>query len=730
MELRELLNEEQVQAVMHKEGPLLILAGAGSGKTRVITYRLAWLLSEHNVSPENILCVTFTNKAAQEMKSRARKVAGKKVDKVWMSTFHSFGVRVLRLHAELLGYDKNFTIYDQEDRERLLKECMHDAKVSDKEMKVYDCMRYIQDAKNSLITPAEYMNDYGTEYEKGMVARIYEIYEKRLKRNNSMDFDDLIWKPLDLFNNNPAVLEKYREQFQYIMIDEYQDINHAQYMLISMMASKYKNICVVGDDDQSIYRFRGADITNILNFEEDYPDAKVIRLERNYRSTQTILKAAHKVIQNNSDRKEKEMWTDNDKGEKIIFYYVDDEVMEGEAILNEIDKLMRLHGADLKDIAIFYRTNAQSRSIEDRLRRAGLPYKLVGGFSFYGRMEIKDMLSYMRIIANPRDVISFKRIVNVPPRGISDTTVEKVEQFAFQNDITLLEALGRTQETENIKPMVKQSCSQLHALLTGLAINRNNMKLRDLMAEILTGTGYISFWENDQNPKAKERIENVKELVSAVAEFEEEKKDATLEDFLSQVALISEVDKLDENADAVTLMTIHSAKGLEFDNVFIAGMDEKIFPHKNCIEEEGGIEEERRLAYVGITRARKRLYLLSAISRRQFGARTLGAISRFINEIPEEYLHHKGRPPAKQLDEKLSGAVHDMGIDAQPNYEATDAEPAVMQLEPGDKVSHIKMGEGIITKIEPYGDDYRITVMFKKNGRKELSAKYAGLAKI
>ncbi|HNZ30279.1 MAG TPA: 3'-5' exonuclease, partial [Candidatus Goldiibacteriota bacterium] len=341
-----------------------------------------------------------------------------------------------------------------------------------------------------------------------------------------------------------------------------------------------------------------------------------------------------------------------------------------------------------------------------------------------------DMLSYMRLIANPRDVISFKRIVNVPPRGISDTTVEKVEQFAFNSDITLLEALGRAEEVENLKPSVRQSCLWLHALLTGLAENRKNMKLRDLMSEILTGTGYISFWENDQSSKSKERIENVKELVSAVAEFEEEKKDATLEDFLAQVALISDVDKLDEDADAVTLMTIHSAKGLEFDNVFIAGMDEKIFPHKNCIEEEGGIEEERRLAYVGITRARKRLYLLSAISRRQFGARTLGAISRFINEIPEEYLHHKGRPPVKQLDEKLSGATRDMGAGSA-DYEGIDEEPqGIKLLEPGDKVSHIKMGDGIITKIEPYGDDYKITVMFKKHGKKELSAKYAGLVKI
>jgi DNA helicase-2/ATP-dependent DNA helicase PcrA len=733
--LEELLNEQQVEAVKHQDGPLLILAGAGSGKTRVITFRVAYLIGNCGVTPDRILAVTFTNKAAQEMKSRIKKVVGKKADQVTTCTFHSLGVRILRKHANRIGYTNEFSIYDQDDRERLIKECMHDTKVSDKEMKAYDALRFVQDAKNRLVTPEEYMKEHGKEYEKGMVARIYELYEKRLKRNNAMDFDDLISKPLDLFRECPDVLEIYREKFKYVLIDEYQDINNSQYMLITSIADKYRNICVVGDDDQSIYRFRGADITNILGFEEDYPNAKVVKLERNYRSTSLILKAAHAVIKNNEDRKEKQMWTDNDGGEQIVFIYTDDEIQEAEAVLNNVDRLMRGSDIDLKNIAVFYRTNEQSRVIEDHFRRAGIPYKLIGGLQFYGRLEIKDMISYLRLIANPRDVISFKRIINVPPRGIGESTIEKIEQFAFTNDLGFLDALGRAGEVEGVKPAAKATAVKLHGFFMHLIENKATMPLRDIMTYIITETGYIDFWEDEASQKSKDRIENIKELVSAVAEFEENvKKDdgakATLEDFLSQVALVSDVDKLDETANAVTLMTIHSAKGLEFDNVFLTGMDEGIFPHKNCIEEEGGIEEERRLCYVGITRARKRLYLLSAVSRRQFGTKKMGAISRFINEIPPEFMINKGKIPDRLMSERLSGDA--AAIDDPPSYENPADEPAVVAVpavKTGDRVNHIIMGDGIILNIEPYGDDYKITVAFRKHGKKVLSAKYANLVK-
>jgi DNA helicase-2/ATP-dependent DNA helicase PcrA len=728
------MNKEQLEAVKHKDGPILILAGAGSGKTRVITYRIAYLISEYKISPDNILAVTFTNKAAEEMKSRIKKVVGRDANRITTSTFHSLGCRLLRAHAEKLGYTKNFSIYDEDDRERLIKECMHDAKVSDKEMKPYEIIRRISKIKNDLLTPQEFEDKFANDYESKAISRVYSLSEAKLFRNNAVDFDDLISKPIELFTKHKDLLELYREKFRYILIDEYQDINNSQYTLISMLAEKYKNICVVGDDDQSIYRFRGADITNILEFEDDYRDAKVIRLEQNYRSTKTILRAAHAVIKNNEGRKGKELWTENDEGEKITFYYTDDEIMESEAVINEVFKLLNGSDIHLKDMAVFYRTNAQSRVIEDRFRRAGVRYKLVGGISFYSRMEIKDMLSYLRMISNPRDVMSFKRVINVPPRGISDATVDKLEAFAFANDLPFLEAMEKSELMTDIKDNAKASLKSFHDFVKFLSENKESLTLKDLTARILTGTGYLDYWQNDPSPKAKERVENVKEFVSAIAEYEESSAKASLEDYLNQVALMSDVDKLDESSEAVTLMTIHSAKGLEFDVVFLTGMDEGIFPHRNCIEEPGGIEEERRLAYVGITRARKKLYLMSAVSRRQFGTKKIGLISRFVNEIPEEMLIHKGRLPIKQTQEKFDGN----GPDAEP-VEACPApgsdivyndEPVDAGYMPGQKVKHAKMGQGTILKVEPYGDDLKVTVLFRNSGKKTLSAKLAGLIKI
>jgi len=734
MDIKQLMNKQQYEAVCHKDGPLLILAGAGSGKTRVITYRIAHLMAEYNVQPENILAVTFTNKAAQEMKERIKKAVGKDTNRILISTFHSLGCRMLRAHAERLGYTKSFSIYDEDDRERLIKECMHDSKVSDKEMRPYDIIKRISSIKNELISPKQFEDLYAEDYESKAISRVYTLSELKLAKNNAVDFDDLISKPIELLKKNPDILEAYREKFKYILIDEYQDINNSQYTLISMLAEKYRNICVVGDDDQSIYRFRGADITNILEFEEDYKDAKVIRLEQNYRSTKTILKAAHAVIKNNEGRKGKELWTENDIGEKITFYYVDDEITESEAVIKEIFRVINTQDIKLKDMAVFYRTNAQSRVIEDRFRRAGVRYKLVGGLSFYARLEIKDMLAYLRVISNPRDVMSIKRIVNVPPRGISDTTVDRLEAFAFQNDLPFLEAMEKSEAMPDIKVAAKTAMKSFHDFIVSMHMAKDTTPLKEIMARIITGTGYIGYWEDDPSPKAKDRVENVKELVSAMAEYEEGKKDATLDDFLQQVALMSEVDKLDESAEAVTLMTIHSAKGLEFDMVFLTGMDEGIFPHKNCLEEPGGIEEERRLAYVAITRARKKLYIMSAVSRRQFGTKKMGAISRFVNEIPEEILERKGRLPIKQTEEKYYGNGPDDEHEAFCPAPGTDAvyndEPAEAQFIPGQKVKHAKLGQGTILKAEPYGDDLKITVLFRNAGKKTLSAKFAGLEKI
>lgn len=733
MNLAELLNPQQLAAAEHKDGPLLILAGAGSGKTRAITYRIANLIANHGVNPGNIIAVTFTNKAAGEMNERVRKVAGENASKIWVSTFHSMGCRLMRAHAPLLGFTSNFSVYDEDDRQRLVKECMHEAKVSDKEMKPYEVIRRISNIKNGLLNPDEYDKE-AHEYFSKLTARIYRIYERKIKANNAVDFDDLIKKPVELFRERPEILELYREKFKYVLIDEYQDINNSQYELVMQIAKKYRNICVVGDDDQSIYRFRGADITNILGFEEDFPEAKVVRLEQNYRSTKTVLRAAHAVIKNNKDRKEKELWTDNNDGEKIVFYYTDDEVHESEMILTEADKALREHGTMLRDIAVFYRTNAQSRVIEDRFRRAGLPYKLVGGIQFYGRLEIKDLLAYLRVVANPKDIISFKRIVNVPSRGIGDAAIDKIEQFTFTHSIDFIEGLNRVDEIEGLKENTKAACKGFYAMMKDLADNKDNMTLQDIIKTVIAESGYIDYWENDNSPKSSDRIENVREMVSAMAEFEENNKGAKLSDFLNQVALVSDSDKLDEKANAVTLMTIHSAKGLEYDMVFLAGMDEGVFPHKNCFEEEDGIEEERRLAYVGITRARKKLFLMSAVSRRQYGTKKIGSVSRFIDEIPAELITRKGRAPVKALDEKyldgLSGFTKDDVTDSAPAFEYTDSIEGAAPLKMGDNVKHKVMGKGKVMNVEPNGEDYKVTVMFKAKGKKILSLKFAGLEKV
>ena len=728
MKISDLLNKEQLEAATHKDGPLLILAGAGSGKTRVITYRIAYLISEYGVSPANILAVTFTNKAAGEMKSRILNVVGKTAESIWMSTFHSMGVRILRHHADKIGFTRDFTIYDEDDRERLVKECMHAVKISEKEMKPYRITRYISDIKNRLIGPEEYEESHANDYETEIISRIYKVYSEKIKRNNAMDFDDLISRPIELFKKHPEVLSLYQNKFKYILIDEYQDINNSQYTLISLIAKKYKNICVVGDDDQSIYKFRGADISNILDFEEDYHSARVIRLEQNYRSTRNILKAAHSVIRNNRGRKEKELWTENPEGDKITFFYTNNELHEAESITSEVEKELAFRRASLRDFSVFYRTNAQSRVIEDRFRRAGIPYKLVGGIQFYSRMEIKDMLAYLRIVSNPRDVISFKRIINVPPRGVGDVSIEKLEDYSMEKQLSFFDALGEADKVPGLKDSAKGAVKKFYGFISRLFNMKKSSSLQDLIREIISGTGYINYWQNDSSPKSDERVENVKELVSAISEYEEGNDKASLEDFLNQVALVTDIDRMDPEANAVTLMTIHSAKGLEFDYVFIAGMDENIFPHRNCIDEPGGIEEERRLCYVGITRARKKLYVMSSVERRQYGARRFGAMSRFIDEIPEELIELRGRMPVRAVKRKIQEEDDSLFVDEEPDYDAVDEE--ALRYSPGDTVMHKKMGKGSIVKAEPYGDDIKVTVVFKKHGKKVLSAKYAGLEKI
>lgn len=726
--ITQLLNKEQLEAVRHKDGPLLILAGAGSGKTRVITYRIAFLISEYKVNPENILAVTFTNKAADEMKARIKKVVGKDAERIWMSTFHSMGCRILRHHAEKLGWSRNFSIYDEDDRERLVKHCMNELGISEKQIKSYSIIRSIQDIKNSLLSPEQYEIKNMSTYEIEMALRVYKIYEEKLFRNNAMDFDDLIVKTIELFEKNPEILQIYQEKFKYILIDEYQDINNSQYVLISMLAKRYKNICVVGDDDQSIYGFRGADITNILDFEEDYPDAKVVRLEQNYRSTKKILKAAHSVIKNNFGRKDKELWTENTDGENIIFYYANDEEDEANYVANKILELIHTENVNLKDIAVFYRMNAQSRNIEDKLRRAGIPYRLVGGIQFYARMEIKDLLAYLRLISNPYDIVSFKRIINVPPRGIGDAALDKLEKYSFENNISIYETLFKVDEIEDIKEYQKNAIKKFGEFIKKLNEEKDKIKLQELLKKIISETGYKEYWENDNSQNAKERVENIKELVSAIAEYEENNQGKTLDDFLSQVSLISEIDRWDKEANAVTLMTIHSAKGLEFDIVFVIGMQEEIFPHKNSLLEnaEEGIEEERRLCYVSITRAKKKLFLTGARVRRQYGQKKICSLSRFLNEMPKDLIKFEGGMPP-EITKKIYEYEKEESCNDIEYIDAEYDDNTLYQYKKGQKVKHSKMGTGIIQKVEPYGEDIRITVLFKNKGKKVLSAKYAKL---
>lgn len=727
--ISQLLNKEQLEAVKHKDGPLLILAGAGSGKTRVITYRIAYLISEYKVNPENILAVTFTNKAADEMKARIKKVVGKDAERIWMGTFHSMGCRILRHHAEKLGWSRNFSIYDEDDRERLVKHCMNELKISEKQIKPYIIIRLIQDIKNSLLSPKEYEMKHMSTFEVDVALRIYEIYEEKLFKNNAMDFDDLIVKTIDLFEKKTEILKIYQEKFKYILIDEYQDINNSQYVLISMLAKKYKNICVVGDDDQSIYGFRGADITNILDFEEDYPEAKVVRLEQNYRSTKKILKAAHGVIKNNLGRKDKELWTENAEGEDIIFYYANDEVDEADYVANQILELIHTESVNLKDIAVFYRMNAQSRNIEDKLRRAGIPYRLVGGIQFYARMEIKDLLAYLRLISNPYDTISFNRIINVPPRGIGDAALDKLEKYSFEKNISIYETLFKVDEIEDIKDYQKEAIKKFGEFVKKLNEEKDKIKLQELLKKIISETGYKEYWEKDTSQNAKERVENIKELVSAVAEYEENNPGKKLDDFLSQVSLISEIDRWDKEANAVTLMTIHSAKGLEFDVVFVIGMMEDIFPHKNSLLEnaEKGIEEERRLCYVGLTRAKKKLFLIGSRARRQYGQRKFCTLSRFLYEIPKDLIKFEGGIPPPDITKKIYEYEKEESHNDTEYIDADYDDDIVFQYKKGQKVKHSKMGTGIIQKVEPYGEDLRITVLFKNRGKKILSAKYAKL---
>ena len=643
MSIYDTLNEPQREAVYYTEGPLLILAGAGSGKTRVLTHRIAYLIEEKGVNPWNILAITFTNKAAGEMRERVDRLVGFGSESIWVSTFHSMCVRILRRHISLLGYDTNFTIYDADDQKTLMKDVCKLLQIDTKIYKERALLAAVSHAKNELVTPEEFRLNAGGDFSQRKIAEVYEEYEKQLKANNALDFDDLLIKTVQLFQTQADVLEYYQERFRYIMVDEYQDTNTVQFELVRLLASKYRNLCVVGDDDQSIYKFRGANIKNILNFEQYFEDAKVIKLEQNYRSTSNILNAANAVIRNNAGRKDKTLWTDNGEGEKIQFRQFDSAYDEAEYIVDDIRKRVREQEYSYHDNVILYRTNAQSRLFEEKFVTANIPYKIVGGINFYARREIKDLLAYLKTVDNGKDDLAVRRIVNVPKRGIGLTSINRVQDYAAAYNIGFYDALRAV----DLIPNIGRGASKLEsfvALIEHFKTDAEDMSISDLLKEIIEETGYIESLQAEDMVEAETRIENIDELLSKVAAYEEDCEDrnepASLSGFLEEVALVADIDSLDEDTDYVVLMTLHSAKGLEFPNVYLAGMEDGLFPSYMTItsDDPEEVEEERRLCYVGITRAEKELTLTCARRRMIRGETQYNKMSRFLKEIPMELL--------------------------------------------------------------------------------------------
>lgn len=634
------LNPPQREAVTTTEGPLLILAGAGSGKTRALTYRVAYLLKEKKVDPLSILAITFTNKAANEMKERIEALIGKDIAKgMWISTFHSACVKILREQIDKLGFKRNFVIYDDHDKETLIKQCLKDLSLDPKRYSPKTVAVTISNSKNELIDPDTFASQASTYFER-IVSEVYHLYQERLFKNNALDFDDLIMITVNLFELYPDILEIYQDRFRYILIDEYQDTNHAQFRWVSLLAEKHRNLCVVGDDDQSIYQFRGANIRNILEFEQDYPDAKVIKLEQNYRSTQAILDAANEVIKNNRGRKAKTLWTANDQGRGLNWYQAEDEHDEASYVATQIELLSRKPaaaggpGKTYQDFAVFYRTNAQSRVFEEVFLSYKLPYKIVGGVKFYERAEIKDILAYLRVLQNPLDEVSLKRIINVPRRGIGKTTVDRIDTFALRNDLSFYEALNKVDKVPSLPSGAQRSIKEFLSLASTLS-KKGSKRLHELVEELLDKTAYLQLLKQEDTIEAQSRMEYIEEFVAACREFEVESEKGGLEEFLEKVALITDIDTYDEREKAVTLMTLHNAKGLEFPVVFMVGMEEGLFPHIRSMTDESELEEERRLCYVGLTRAQEVLYLTSAWSRSLYGGPNYTTHSRFLKEIPE-----------------------------------------------------------------------------------------------
>ena len=743
MSIYDTLNEQQSEAVLHTEGPLLILAGAGSGKTRVLTHRIAYLIEEKGVNPWNILAITFTNKAAGEMRERVDQLVGFGSESIWVSTFHSTCVRILRRHIDLLGYDTNFTIYDADDQKTLMKDVCKLLNIDTKVYKERSLLNAISHAKDELVTPEEFLLQAGGDFSQKKIAEVYAEYEKQLRANNALDFDDLLVKTVQLFQTQKDVLEYYQERFRYIMVDEYQDTNTVQFELIRLLASKYRNLCVVGDDDQSIYKFRGANIKNILNFEQVFEDAKVIKLEQNYRSTGNILNAANTVIRNNMGRKDKTLWTDKGEGEKISLRQFDSAYDEAEYIVDEIRKNVAKGDVTYHDHAILYRTNAQSRMFEEKFVTANIPYKIVGGVNFYARREIKDLLAYLKTVDNGKDDLAVRRIINVPKRGIGLTSTNRGQEYASRHEIGFYDALCGV----DLIPDIGRGASKLEsfvALIEHFKTDAKDLSLSDLMQEIIEETGYVESLRADEGEEADARIENIDELLSKIAAYEEtceeQNEPATLSGFLEEVALVADIDSLDEDSDYVILMTLHSAKGLEFPHVYLAGMEDGIFPSYMTVtaDDPEEMEEERRLCYVGITRAEEELTLTCARRRMIRGETQYNKMSRFIKEIPRELLS-TGAVFEKEKEEPAKQAAYLQARQAFRKQAFTAPKPVRQFGNPGgdgpgygvgDRVRHMKFGEGTVTALTEGGRDYEVTVDFDTAGTKKMFAAFAKLKKL
>ena len=731
------LNERQKEAVLATEGPVLVLAGAGSGKTTVLVNRIAYMISEKHIRPWNILAITFTNKAAREMKDRIERLLGDTAKDMWIGTFHSVCVRILRSCIDLLGYSRDFVIYDTADTKTVMKECLRELDIDEKSFPVRNVLSIISNAKNDLMDAATFENVYKSDYRMSIIAKIYYRYQTKLRKNNAVDFDDIILNTVKILSENPDVLSKYQDKFRYILVDEYQDTNNSQYLLINLLAQANRNLCVVGDDDQSIYKFRGANIGNILNFEDDYSDVQKITLDQNYRSTQNILDAANSVISNNKGRMGKSLWTSNGDGNKVFVYTGTNEYDEARYIARQIKKHFDEQGS-FSDCAILYRTNAQSRVIEEMLMRESVPYKVLSGLRFYDRKEIKDIIAYLRVVYNPKDDVSLARIINEPKRKIGNATLEKARNIAREKETSLYDVISHADDYPEFKTAIKKLLG-FSEIIQSLIKLKDTVTIEDLTGRILNDTGYMPALVMEDTTESKTRIENLGEFISVITEFEKnEETGNTLGEFLENISLVSDIDGYDENEDSAVLMTIHSAKGLEFPIVFLSGLEEGLFPGMRSMESDDDIEEERRLCYVAITRAKEQLYITKTISRTIHGKTMPTTASRFFKEIPVEYLEDK-----TTLQPKVAKVMQDLGVRnaAAPKKEVymtkgfgssvkSSGSTDYSKFKAGDTVEHRTFGRGEILKATPCGNDCILEIQFESIGFKRLMAAFAKVKKI